>query len=59
MTLDKPKSQRVSATYVQRHIGRVFSRVAKDGEHLIVERGGFPIVVIISIADYQSLTKRS
>jgi prevent-host-death family protein len=58
MTLSKPKLQSVSATYVQRQIGRVFRRVAKDGEHLIVERGGFPFVVILPLHDYQKLTRQ-
>ena len=45
----------ISATSVQREVGTVIRRVAKDKEHLIIEYDGIPVAVIIPIADYERL----
>lgn len=45
----------ISATSVQREVGTVIRRVAKNKEHLIIEYGGIPVAVIIPIADYERL----
>ena len=53
MTKTSPK--RISATGLQRQVGKVIRRVAKDGEHIIVERHGFAVIAIISLVDYEML----
>jgi prevent-host-death family protein len=55
MNPTKPVST-VTATALQQQVGQVTRRVYKDKEHIIVERGGFPIVVIIPIDEYEQLT---
>ncbi len=52
-----PKVTTISSTTLQRAIGTVLKRVAKDREHIVVERDGFPVGVIIPIADYEFLTQ--
>ena len=46
----------ISSTTLQQEVGRVTKRVYKDKAHIIVERGGFPIVAIIPIDEYEELT---
>ncbi len=47
----------VSATEAQRHFGEMLERAYSGDEHLIVERDGFPMAVIISFADYEEFMK--
>lgn len=46
----------VTATEAKTHFGAMVRRVFKDGEHLIVERDGLPVVVILPVVDYNTLT---
>jgi len=56
--MDKqPKTSTITATTLQREVGTVLRRVGSKGEHLIVERDGFPMVVIIPLGDYRHLTQ--
>jgi prevent-host-death family protein len=48
----------ISATTLQREVGVVTRRVYKGKEHIIVERGGFPIVAIIPIDEYEQLRRK-
>ena len=48
-------SQVMSATQVRMHFGEVMRRVASEGEPVIVERGGKPLVAVISLADLKRL----
>ena len=57
MSQSKPIAT-ISATTLQREVGAVTRRVHNNKEHIIVERGGFPVVVIIPIDDYRQLTSR-
>jgi prevent-host-death family protein len=50
-----PKTATISATVLQRKIGSIIRRVARDGEHITVERDGFPVVMMISVAEYARL----
>jgi prevent-host-death family protein len=52
----KPKTGTVTATNLQREVGSVLRRVAANGEHLTIERDGFPIAVILPLPDYKRLT---
>lgn len=46
----------LSATDLQRLSGKIIRRAYK-GEHFIVERGGYPVVAIISIHEYTNLVQ--
>ncbi|MCZ7554567.1 MAG: type II toxin-antitoxin system Phd/YefM family antitoxin [Anaerolineales bacterium] len=48
----------ISSTHLQRNIGDTLRRVFKDKQHLIVERDGLPVLVMLPVADYEAL-KRS
>lgn len=45
----------INATGLQREVGKVLRRVAKDREHVTVEHNGFPIAVIVPLGDYATL----
>ncbi len=53
-----PTPETISSTQLQRNIGDTLRRVFKDKQHLIVERDGLPVLVMLPIADYEAL-KRS
>lgn len=57
---DKKQPASVTSTEAQTHFGALIRRVYKDGEHLIVERDGLPVVVVLPYADFKALdtTKR-
>lgn len=42
----------ISATELNRRSGEVLRRVALQREHIMIERDGYPLAVIISIVDY-------
>jgi prevent-host-death family protein len=46
----------VSATEARIHFGDLLQRVANGGEPVIVERGGVPQAVVLSIAEYERLS---
>jgi len=48
----------LSATQARIHFGEVIKRACKDGEHVIVERDGIPMVVILSVPEYERLLRR-
>ena len=45
----------IPASAVQREVGSVIRRVAKNKEHLIIEYDGIPVAVIVPMADYERL----
>jgi prevent-host-death family protein len=49
----KPVQATVSATEVRRRFGEMLKRAHNKEEHLIVERDGFPLAVIVPYDDYQ------
>ena len=52
-----PTPEIISSTQLQRNIGDTLRRVFKDKQHLIVERDGLPVLVMLPIADYEALTR--
>lgn len=48
------KLQPISATELSRHSGEIIKRVVINDEHLLVERNGFPLVVIIPVHEYNA-----
>ena len=45
----------VSATEGHRSFGKLLKRVFRSDEHLIVERDGFPVAVLMSYQEYEKL----
>lgn len=51
----KPTITIVNATEAQNRFGEMIRRAYMDEEHLIVKRGGIPVVAIVPMSDYQRL----
>lgn len=51
------KTQRVTlrSTDVQRNFRDVVNRAGSGHEHIVVERDGLPVIVMLSVAEYQLL----
>lgn len=47
----------ISSTDLQRNFGQVLRRVYRDKAHLVVERDGLPVAVLVPVGDYDALTK--
>lgn len=45
----------IGATELSQKTGETLRRVGANGEHIIIERGQFPIAVLIPVADYKAL----
>jgi prevent-host-death family protein len=48
----------ITATEAKNRFGEVIRRVYKNGETLIVERSGLPVVVIMSVPHYQATSEQ-
>ena len=48
----------ITATELKHKSGEIIRRAAQDGEHFIVERAGYPIVVILAVQTYAKLKKQ-
>lgn len=56
--LKKRMVRMVTATEAKNRFGKIIKRAYSNDEHLIVERGGIPVVVIVPIQDYEQLVRR-
>ncbi len=52
----KPKT--VSATHARIHFGEIMRHVVEQAEPVVVERSGKPLVVVLSVENYEKLTGR-
>ena len=50
-----PRQVVVPASEGHRAFGKLLQRVYRSDEHLIVERGGYPVAVLLSYREYQRL----
>ncbi len=48
----------INASEGHRSFGKLLKRVYNSDEHLVVERDGFPVAVIMSYQEYEQLSKR-
>lgn len=55
----KPTMSKVNATEVRQHFGKVIQRAYSGGEHLVVEKNDLPVVVILSVKDYEELRQKA
>lgn len=56
--MQNPKLRTIPATELNVRSGNVLRRVAVDREHIVIERSGYPLAVIIPVHDYQQLAER-
>lgn len=56
---NKPRSTltSISSTALQRDFGGIIRRVHNNKERFLVERDGFPMIVILPVSDYESLSQ--
>lgn len=57
MLAAKPERVTLRSTEVQRNFREVVNRAGSGHEHIIVERDGLPVIVMLSVAEYQSLMR--
>lgn len=57
MSSEKPARVTLRSTDVQRNFREVVNRAGAGHEHIIVERGGLPVIVMLSMAEYQLLMR--
>lgn len=48
-------SQTISATELNRRSGEILKKVAIDGQHVLIERDGYPLAILLPIRDYRKL----
>lgn len=56
--MQNPPLVTIPATELNLRSGKVLRRAAVDREHIVIERNGYPLAVIIPVFDYQQLTER-
>jgi prevent-host-death family protein len=44
-------------TEMHRQLGQVIRKVALSDEHFVVEKGGLPVAVMLSMSEYERLVK--
>lgn len=54
---EKTKRKIVQITELHRRLGRFIRKVALSDEHFVVEKGGLPVAVIVSMPEYKRLTR--
>jgi prevent-host-death family protein len=47
----------IKATEAHRAFGKLLKRIYRSDEHLIVERDGFPVAVLLSYQEYEKLSR--
>jgi prevent-host-death family protein len=57
MLTEKPERVTLRSTDVQRNFRAVVNQAAAGHEHIIVERDGLPVIVMLSMAEYQLLMR--
>ena len=55
MSAQQSMPKTIPATTAHRNFAELIKRTYSGKEHFIVERGGLPVVAIISMAEYESL----
>jgi prevent-host-death family protein len=57
MKTEAPQKVTLRSTEVQRNFREVVNRAGSGQEHIIVERDGLPVIVMLSMAEYTSLMR--
>jgi prevent-host-death family protein len=45
----------LQVTQLHRQLGKIIRRVARSDEHFVVEKGGLPVAVMMSMTAYEEL----
>ena len=53
----KPNMSKINATEARQYFGKIIQRAYLGSEHLIIEKNGLPVVVILSFKDYEDMRK--
>ncbi|MSP11574.1 MAG: type II toxin-antitoxin system Phd/YefM family antitoxin [Chloroflexi bacterium] len=53
MLEELPLKKVIGATEVRNHVGTFLNRVHRGDEHLVIEKLGIPVAVVISMKDYE------
>lgn len=56
--MEMAKTAVVKASELQRASGKVLKRVALGKQHLIVERDGYPVAVLLSYQEFEQLMRQ-
>lgn len=59
MKQKKQKLSKIKATEVRQYFGKVIQRAYMNSEHLVVEKNGLPVVVILPISDYEEMRQKA
>lgn len=57
MAKKRPMVRVINATEAKNRFGEMIQRAYLQDEHLIIKRGGIPVVAIVPMADYERLIK--
>ena len=57
MIPEKPQRVTLRSTEVQRNFREVVNRAGSGHEHIVVERDGLPVIVMLSVAEYTLLIR--
>jgi prevent-host-death family protein len=55
--MNYPAMARIKATAARQSFGEVIRRAVVEGEQFMVEKNGLPVVVILSVRDYEGMRK--
>ena len=55
----KPMMSVVNATEARQNFGKIISRAYSGQEHLVIEKNGLPVVVVLSVQDYERLRQEA
>jgi prevent-host-death family protein len=59
MPKSAPQVTTVPSTQLHQTLGSLLKKVGSERQHIIVERGGYPIIAMIPISDYHRLLAQS
>jgi prevent-host-death family protein len=55
---EPPELITITSTDLQRRFGSIVRQLYKQKQHIIVERDGLPVMVILPMSDYEALTQQ-
>lgn len=59
MVQKKPTLSKINATEARQNFGKVIQRAYSGGEHLVVEKNDLPVVVILSVNEYEQMRQNA
>jgi PHD/YefM family antitoxin component YafN of YafNO toxin-antitoxin module len=59
MSKSAPQAIKVPSTQLHQTLGSLLKKVGSERQHIIVERGGYPIIAMIPISEYYKMLAQS